>query len=104
RTATRDVSRERPVEVDLESSSARLEQWLASEQTSPSDKAIRNEQLLRMAESLAELPPDQRPALEMHHMGGLPVAEVARQMGRDEGAVGALMVRGLRKLRELMDE
>jgi DNA-directed RNA polymerase specialized sigma24 family protein len=32
------------------------------------------------------------------------VADVAREMGRSDGAVGALLVRGLKKLRTLLQE
>ena len=103
-TAGRDVAREQPLEAALERSSARLEAWLAADQSSPSQRAIRHEQLLRLAEALAQLPADQRTAVELHHLRGCPVAEVARQMGRSDGAVGALLVRGLKKLRELLRE
>jgi RNA polymerase sigma-70 factor (ECF subfamily) len=104
RTAGRDVRREQPLEAALERSSARLEAWLAADQTSPSQRAARQEDLLRLAEALTRLPRDQRTAVELHHLRGYAVAEVARQMGRSEGAVGALLVRGLRKLRERLRE
>jgi RNA polymerase sigma-70 factor (ECF subfamily) len=100
RTAGRDVAREQPLEALLERSSARLEAWLAAEQTSPSQRAVRQERLLRLAEALARLPADQRTAVELHHLRGYAVADVARQMGRSDGAVGALLVRGLKNLRE----
>ena len=101
-TAMRDVGREFSLETALEDSSARLEAYLASDQSSPSDQAERNEQLLRLAGALARLPEDQRRAIELHHLGGLPVAEVAREMRRSDGAVGALLVRGLKRLRKLL--
>jgi RNA polymerase sigma-70 factor (ECF subfamily) len=101
-TAMRDVGRERSLEAALEASSARLEACLAADQSSPSEQAVRNEQLLHLAEALARLPEDQRRAVEMHHLGGVPVAEVAQVMGRSDGAVGALLVRGLKRLRELL--
>lgn len=94
-TAARDINRVQ----SLDESSARLEAWLAADQSSPEERAERNEQLLLLAEALGRLPEDQRHAVEMHHLRGLPVAEVARQMGRSPGAVGALLVRGLKRLR-----
>jgi RNA polymerase sigma-70 factor (ECF subfamily) len=99
-----DPRRERPLEAALEQSSARLESWLAAEDTSPSKKVERQEQLLRMAEALAGLPEDQRTALELRHLRGLAVAEVAREMGRTPAAVGSLLYRGLKTLRELLDD
>ena len=102
RTAGRDVTREQPLEAALERSSARLEACLAADQSSPSMQAIRHEQLLRLAAALARLPEDQRTAVELHHLRGCAVADVARLMDRSNGAVGALLVRGLKKLRGLL--
>jgi RNA polymerase sigma-70 factor (ECF subfamily) len=102
-TAARDVNLERSLEDALAESSTRLEACLVAEE-SPTEQAMRNEQLLRLAEALDQLPEDQRRAVEMHHLQGLPVAEVARELGRSEGAAGALLVRGLKRLRELLRE
>ena len=48
------------------------------------------------------LPPDQRRVVELHHLKGLPVAEVAKLMDRTRPAVVGLLFRGLKKLRELL--
>jgi RNA polymerase sigma-70 factor (ECF subfamily) len=101
-TAMRDVTRERSLEQAVEESSGRLEAWLATDHSSPSEHAVRNEQLLRLAHALAQLPEDQRLAVELHHLRGWPVAEVARELSRTEGAAGALLARGLKKLRQLL--
>jgi RNA polymerase sigma-70 factor (ECF subfamily) len=102
--ARRDVGRERSLEAALDQSSALLEAWLAAEQSSPSGRAERHEELLRLAAALAGLPDDQRRAVELHHLQGRPLAEVAAEMGRSKGAVAQLLFRGLKKLRQLMGE
>jgi RNA polymerase sigma-70 factor (ECF subfamily) len=98
--AARDIARERPLEAALDDSSSRIQAWLAAEQPSPSQEAMREEQLLALADALARLPADQRQAVELHHLQGCPLAEVARQLGRSKGAVAALLFRGLKRLRQ----
>jgi RNA polymerase sigma-70 factor (ECF subfamily) len=100
----RDVGRERSLHAALEDSSARLEALLAADQTSPSQRAVQQEELARLAAALAALPEDQRRAIELHHLHGLPVEEVAQELGRNESATGGLLRRGLKRLRELLRE
>src|SRR5262245_10575288 len=83
----RGEDRRRSLEAALEQSSVRLEAWLASDSTSPSGRVMRQERLLRLAEALARLPEDQRTALELHHLLGLPVQDVGRRMNRSTAAV-----------------
>jgi RNA polymerase sigma-70 factor (ECF subfamily) len=96
RAAGRDVSLERA----LEESSARLEAWLACEDSSPGRVAVRRERLARLAKALAQVPEDQRIALEMKHLQGHSIAEIAAAMGRSPTAVGGLLRRGMHHLRE----
>jgi RNA polymerase sigma-70 factor (ECF subfamily) len=100
----RNAGRERSLEAAVEESSSRLEAWLAADQSSPSQRAERQEQLLRLAQALAQLPPDQRTALEMKHLQGMPVADIAVRMGRGKRAVVGLLFRGLKELREQLEE
>jgi RNA polymerase sigma-70 factor (ECF subfamily) len=99
-TASRSVSREQSLEAELEQSSARLEAWLVSHESSPPERAMRNEQLLRLAEALEHLPDDQRTAVEMHHLRGRPLTEVAQRLGRSKGAAATLLFRAMTRLRK----
>ena len=103
-TAARDLSREHSLEVELGLSSSRLGCLLAADQTSPSQRAVRGEDVLRLAAALARLPEDQRRVVELHHLKGLTIAEVAGQMERTRPAVVGLLFRGLRTLRGLLRE
>jgi RNA polymerase sigma-70 factor, ECF subfamily len=100
----RDVGRERSLEQALDASSSRLEAWLAAEQSSPSQRAQRNEQLLRLAQALADLPEAQREAVVLHYWQGQSLAEIGDQLGRTPAAVAGLLHRGLKQLRCLLQE
>jgi RNA polymerase sigma-70 factor (ECF subfamily) len=100
--ARRDVDLERSLQLSLDDSSSRLEAWLAAEQSSPSQQAERNEQVLRLAEALAELPDPQREVLVLRHCHGWALAEIAEHLGRTRASIASLLRRGLKQMRELL--
>ena len=100
----RDAAHERSLEAALEESSARLGDWLAAEQSSPSQKVERHEQALRLADALGRLPEAQREALVLQHWHGWSLAEIGAHLGRSPAAVAGLLHRGLARLRELLQE
>ena len=104
RRAKRDVARERSVQEALDQSSARLEAWLAAEQSSPSQQAQQHEQSVRLADALSALPDAQREALILQHWHGCSLAQIGRQMDRSPAAVAGLLKRGLKQLRLLLQE
>ena len=103
-TARRDVGLELSLDQALEESSGRLESWLADNASSPCERAERNEQLLALAGALARLAPDQRTAVELRHLHGCSLEVVAQRMERNKEAVAKLLFRGLKRLREFLDE
>jgi RNA polymerase sigma-70 factor (ECF subfamily) len=96
----RDLARERSLDVAIGQSSARLDAWLAAEQSSPSQRAEQNEEALRLANALAKLPEAQREALILQHWHGWPLAQIAEHLGRSRVAVAGLIKRGLQQLRD----
>src|SRR5262249_3840111 len=98
--AGRDLGLERSLQASLGESSARLEALLQGDPTSPSSQAVKNELLLQLAAALAELPEDQRQALELHYLQGCTVGEGAEFMTRTERSVAGLVRRGLQQLRQ----
>ena len=61
----------------------------------PSHQAVAREELAAAEAALARLEPAQREAILLSRVEGLPHAEIARRMGRSEGAVRNLVYRGL---------
>jgi RNA polymerase sigma-70 factor (ECF subfamily) len=103
-TAKRDIGRERSLEEGLARSSARLEAWLAADQSSPSQQAERHEEALRLAAALERLPDAQREALVLQHWHGWSLAQIAEHLGRSRAAVAGLIKRGLQQLRAHLQE
>ncbi len=95
----RDFRRERSLDSELEEAASRAE-WLAAEQSSPSCRADRRLESLRLADALATLPLDQRTAVELRHLQGRPLKEIAASMQRSTSAVAGLLHRGLQALRD----
>jgi RNA polymerase sigma-70 factor (ECF subfamily) len=73
--------------------------WLAADQTSPSQTAQRNEELLRLADALKSLPEPQREVVVLKHLRGWTLQCIAEQLGRTVPAVASLLRRGLEELR-----
>ncbi|MBA4062901.1 MAG: RNA polymerase subunit sigma-70 [Isosphaera sp.] len=88
----------------LAESSGRLADFLAADHTSPSERADRNERFARLAVALAGLPDAQRVAVEMRYLRGCKVTDIARALGRSEGAVSLLLHRAVTALRGLLTD
>ena len=102
--AHRRAKRRVDLERSLEQSSTRLVDILAVRQSSPSRKAIREEEALRFAEALARLPEAQCKAIELHHLKGMSLKDLAAHLDRTPEAAAGLLHRGLKKLKEILGE
>ena len=95
----RDVNREA-----VESSSHRLADWLAADQTPPAAALDREEETARVATALAALPESQREAVILRHWHDWPVAAIADALQTTPDAVTGLLYRGLKSLRQHLRE
>ena len=96
----RAVGQECSLEALLQESSASMAGLLADMRPGPEEAARQGEDLLWLADGLAELPEDQREAVRLRHLLGKPVGEVAKEMGKTRAAVAGLLRRGLEALGE----
>jgi len=88
--------------ADLDCSSVNMEQLCAADQPTPSVGLKREERAVLIARLLSRLPPDQAEAVVLKHCEGWPVEAIGRHMNRSPQAIGGLLKRGLRALRELI--
>ncbi|GHH02653.1 RNA polymerase sigma factor [Comamonas sp. JC664] len=96
RKATRQKRNETGA-VSLDSDEA---QDAPSQQRSPSQVVSQQEALRQLVRGIYALPGNQADALSLHYLEGLPVAEIALRLGKSEDAVGSLMQRGVRTLKQ----
>lgn len=95
----RDIRREQSLD-DSRSPGAVPEAALGGGDSSPSQKAVRREETEQLARALQTLPEDQRQAVRLRYLQGLPLQEMARLMGRSEAATAGLLKRGMQTLRQ----
>ena len=103
-TQKRDARRERELYQSLADSSRVLHALLVAPGSTPSQRAGRREDAVRLAAALDRLSADHRQVLVLRHMEGLSFAEVGGRMGRTTDAATKLWGRAVRALRTVMGE
>ncbi|QDT37876.1 sigma-70 family RNA polymerase sigma factor [Stratiformator vulcanicus] len=96
----RDVELERSLQLELDRSTNRLTQWLAMERPSPSQLMIKDEQISELCVAIESLPEQQRSAIILQRLYGFSIDQIAEEMGKSESAVGGLLRRAMRGLRD----
>lgn len=103
KTRRRDVRRERSLEDRGQVGAESRDDRLTAQQSSPSHGAARNEEIERLMAALPRLPENQRRAIELHHLEGRPLAQIAIELGVTKSAVAGLLHRGLKSLRNQLE-
>jgi RNA polymerase sigma-70 factor, ECF subfamily len=103
RAGKRAVSRQ-ALEADLTQSFVGLDELLVAPDTSPTERAMRNEQLARLSEALERLPPQQREAVLLKPSAGLTLKEISDRLGCSPAATAGLLFRGRQRLQEMLQE
>ncbi len=103
-TQLRDARLERDVEQELERSSQSLDGALIGRPSSPSVRAIRREQAVRLAQALEKLPEHYREVIILHHLQQLSFPEVARRMQNTPEAVRKLWIRALGQIKTILGD
>jgi RNA polymerase sigma-70 factor (ECF subfamily) len=96
----RNLDRDRSIHELAKESSRRLDALLPADQSTPAERAQREEELMRMAEAMEELEEAQRDVLILRFYYALSLKAIAEQLGKSETSIGRLYHRGLAKLRE----
>jgi RNA polymerase sigma-70 factor (ECF subfamily) len=104
RTGRRDVGLEQPLDGAAAESSCRLQNWLAVEDSSPSERLARQEEGLQLLEALSKLEPRSREALILQKYHGWTLAQIADHLGCTTNAVAGLHARGLKNLRKYLPQ
>jgi RNA polymerase sigma-70 factor (ECF subfamily) len=98
----RDVRLERRLADEVDQSSRDIGLVLMTKDSSPSQRAVRREQAVLLADALKSLPEDYGEVIVLHHLQGLNFPEVARRMERSVDSVKKLWIRALARLRDAL--
>ena len=101
RSANREVSIDRPADADQAFGFIDL---LVASMTSPSQAFSRDQREFRLQGAVGSLPEEQREALRLRYVEGLPTRDVAERLGKTDGAIRVLLSRTLSKLQEILSE
>ena len=99
----RDASREASI-PDGTQDAGGLANLLAASMTTASEAFSRDQRQLRVLAALDTLPEDQREALRLRYLVGLPSKEIAAKLGKTDGAIRVMLSRSLGKLQEMLAE
>jgi len=101
-TQRRDPRLECALADELGRSSRDLGSAFMAPTSTPSQRAMRREQAILLANALGELPEHYREVIILHHLEGLTLAQTAERLGRSDDSVQKLWTRALIQLRDIL--
>ena len=75
---------------------------LVASMTTPTQAVSRNQKEVLLFQALVTLPADQREALRLRYLEGLPSKDIAVKLGKSDGAVRVMLTRSLARLQEIL--
>ena len=87
-----------------DSESAGFAAMLIASITSPSQAFSRNQKEFQLQQAMQDLPAEQRDALRLRYVEGLPTKEIAERLGKSDGAIRVLLSRTINQLQGLLGE
>lgn len=102
----RDAGRQKSLQAAAspDSSMMGLEQLLAASMTSPSAAVSQDIRMSRIQQVIAELPEEQKQAIHMRYVEGLPTKKIAEQLGKTDVAIRVLLSRSMRQLEKELED
>jgi RNA polymerase sigma-70 factor (subfamily 1) len=100
----RDACRETPLDGPAgDSQHVGVINLLVASMTSATAALSRNQKELHLLAALGKLAPDQREALRLRYVEGMPSKEIAARLGKTDGAIRVMLTRTLGQLQKLLD-
>ena len=100
----RDVDRQVEFNDSLSQSSQRLERLLPQDRNQPRGFNSKQEVIVMLADTLAQLPKDYREVIVMRHLQKASFEDIAQKMGRTSAAVRMLWSRAVASLKLMNEE
>ncbi len=86
----------------IDSQHAGLIDLLVVSMTTATQALSRNQKEVQLLQALATLPEEQREALRLRYIEGLPSKEIAERLGKSDGSVRVMLTRALGKLQQIL--
>ncbi|MEX2114978.1 MAG: sigma-70 family RNA polymerase sigma factor [Pirellulales bacterium] len=99
----RDAGREVPLGTPGgDSEHGAIIDLLVASMTTPTQALSRNMKEVHLLEALATLPEDQREALRLRYVEGLPSKDIAARLGKSDGSIRVMLTRALARLNQIL--